>query len=495
MSMDPVRRCRRFMVTLNNYTQAELANFKLFCEDEVVARAICGREVAPGTGTPHLQAYIELVDGKTMSALKRALRCDRWHFDEARGTGWECWVYCGKTDNEPFVSGQPPAKAFTKKSRSGSSALNRNPADSDDPKTPRVGDPEDYAEVMARVLAGEDLLSLPGEMCIKHYSNLKLLSMDAHQARVLPPLTQHQAFWFWGAPGTGKSSWILRKVPQHLVYLKNPNSKWFDGVTSAHQVVQYDDIHPNLVRQGSYNGGCILTDLKLLGDLQPVRVEVKHGGLVIRPKLTIVTSQLHPMAFATGSDLGAIQRRFKVVEFTHDYHGDDLFPLLQSFVGLTLYEGLVPFATAPPPDFPVIPPPPPPSRVLVGGWSPPASPKGSMLGDDDLDLDGLLDEFSSPGSSSTLALSDTPTDSTLRDVPGAPSRVRDAPTRPMTPVPMELLSRSPSPEAVPQLQVTPPPRLTRTPRIRLIPGRRSVVTDFREDDDDMVITLSDDDEL
>lgn len=100
-TLPDMARCRRWVFTLNNYTPVEEG----LLQTAEIPFVIYGREIAPGTGTPHLQGYIELCDrGSTLSAVKKILGIDRIHLEQARGSAHECIVYCSK-DGNVFQSG------------------------------------------------------------------------------------------------------------------------------------------------------------------------------------------------------------------------------------------------------------------------------------------------------------------------------------------------------------------------------------------------------
>jgi len=88
-------RARRWVFTLNNYTPED----ELRIQMADVPYIIYGREIAPETGTPHLQGYLELCDrGSTLSAVKKKIG-QRCHLEQARGSAEENIAYCSKENN------------------------------------------------------------------------------------------------------------------------------------------------------------------------------------------------------------------------------------------------------------------------------------------------------------------------------------------------------------------------------------------------------------
>ena len=105
------RRQRAWCATLNNPTKAEEAALLAFLDllESRGGRAVVGREVAE-SGTPHLQAYLEMPHAKTLSATKKALGSDRYHLETRRGTAFEAWTYCVKDGNVLAAVGLAPTE-------------------------------------------------------------------------------------------------------------------------------------------------------------------------------------------------------------------------------------------------------------------------------------------------------------------------------------------------------------------------------------------------
>lgn len=89
---------RRMCFTYNNYTDEHYTQIVSFCRKES-SKWIIGKEIAPGTGTPHLQGYMEFANPRSWDSLRRMWP---WHLEKAKGTADENFVYCSK-DND-FVS-------------------------------------------------------------------------------------------------------------------------------------------------------------------------------------------------------------------------------------------------------------------------------------------------------------------------------------------------------------------------------------------------------
>lgn len=87
-------RVRTWCLTLNNPTEEEEQALLSSLHGPSVVRAVVAREVGE-SGTPHLQGYVQLKSGKTMTAFKRWAGCERYHLEEAIA-GLRAWNYCLK---------------------------------------------------------------------------------------------------------------------------------------------------------------------------------------------------------------------------------------------------------------------------------------------------------------------------------------------------------------------------------------------------------------
>jgi hypothetical protein len=96
---------RRWVFTLNNYTEAEVESFTTLFQSLVCRYGIFGKEVA-SSGTPHLQGFIIFHGTKTLSAIKRDYN-SRAHWIRARGTSEQASNYC-KKDGDFFEHGVCP---------------------------------------------------------------------------------------------------------------------------------------------------------------------------------------------------------------------------------------------------------------------------------------------------------------------------------------------------------------------------------------------------
>lgn len=80
--------------TLNNYTDEQVLHLQLLAEDPRVAYLVIGREVAPTTGTPHIQGFVRFNSRLRLSSVRALLPV--CHCTSARGTAEQNRIYCIK---------------------------------------------------------------------------------------------------------------------------------------------------------------------------------------------------------------------------------------------------------------------------------------------------------------------------------------------------------------------------------------------------------------
>lgn len=265
-----------YQFTLNNYTQAQLEHLLT-----VKCRYIgFGKELAPTTGTPHLQGLVMWTGGKTTSACVAALGVGPLHVEVAISS-YDLYVY-NKKDEEYFEAGRPPIS----KKRQGEQGA------------------EYWEEILALCKQGK-ISECPPKLQVMSMKNLDYIYKKELLSRKLPAFTDMDCRWYWGDTGSGKSRSAREEFPD--AYLKMCN-KWWDG---------YDDEETVLIEDFDQAHSVLCHHLKLWSDCYPFIGEVKQASRKIRPKRVIITSNWSPEdIWQALPDLEPILRRFKVTKFS-----------------------------------------------------------------------------------------------------------------------------------------------------------------------------------
>ena len=268
-------RSRNWVFTWNNPTEAVETMLQAWALPKWI---IYGREVAPTTGTPHLQGAFILPNAVRWNFL-HDLFPEMW-LEPMRGKPSQAAEYCMKQDEDYFEQGERP--------------LSRGEAGGQ-------GNKRKWEEAKTLAVAG-DVDDIEASIYIPYFKSLQAIA--ARHQRKPDNLASPCGVWYYGKTGTGKSHAAREENPVH--YLKGPN-KWWCGYDKE-PVVLIEDID----RSHEFLG----FNLKIWADKYPFQAEVKGSSMCIRPGKIVVTSNYHPKEIFTNEGiLLPILRRFKVTRF------------------------------------------------------------------------------------------------------------------------------------------------------------------------------------
>lgn len=261
----------RWVYTLNNPTHPIEFN-----SDTMVYH--CYGEEKGESGTLHYQGFIIFKNRKRLSFLKEFN--PRCHWEPAKGTNQQASDYCkkdGKWKEDGVLPDEPHKKG-------GKANQDKWRAISDYAK---LGQLDKIDEEHPKIFVG-------------HYRTLKQMRLD--NSPKLKDLDTIENIWYFGESGAGKS---LKARTDNPEYYPKPCNKWWDGY-QLQDVVIIDDFDKNHHVLGHH--------LKIWGDRYPYTAETKGGGLHIRPKKVIITSQYQiDDIWEDAETREAIHRRFKSI--------------------------------------------------------------------------------------------------------------------------------------------------------------------------------------
>lgn len=210
-------RSRAWCFTLNNYTTEETE--KLEETKEKYRYIVYGRELAPTTGTPHLQGYVAFNEAKTMSSVKKITGCNRLSLRPAKGTATQNRDYCSKEDSDFVEHGIMPTQ----------------------------GQRTDLNELATKILSGEtteDKITEENPMAYHQYGRT-LNKLQDLALRKQWRKWKTKGLWIQGLTGRGKSHIAFKGSEEYGLpeyhpdthYIVNNDHGWWDGYTGQEYVI------------------------------------------------------------------------------------------------------------------------------------------------------------------------------------------------------------------------------------------------------------------
>lgn len=256
--------------TLNNPTEQHIETLTLLASATVlrgrdIKYLVCQEESA-GTGTVHLQGYVEFLSRKTLRSAKNKLGLgDTVHLEPRRGRASQAIDYCKKQESR----------------REGGFTCEYG--------EPTITDKEKLDELARKVRNGVDPRDLKED-----YPTLTLLHGKKLEEEFLNSLGSRD--WtmeieiYYGNSGCGKSVCARKKYPDayHVMWPKG-GRWWFDNYRGESTVILDEFRH-----QVKFDEFLSIMDSK------PWRVEWKGGSGQFLAKRLVFTTNLHPKHWYPG---------------------------------------------------------------------------------------------------------------------------------------------------------------------------------------------------
>jgi len=275
-------RYSRFIFTLNNYTPAEEKDIQASCKAKNISWLIYGREIAPTTGTPHLQGACVVGRRLAASTIAKYPGFSRMRMSDMDGSCAANKTYCTKQDKNYFEHGTMQEQ----------------------------GKRNDLVEVVSTLRANHSLRALVSDdnhaaTYIRYSRGIeKFLDLTAPLTRVQPIV-----IWLHGPTGVGKS-YTARETSGRLfgeegTWMSGVDLQWYDGYNRNKSAI-LDEFRPE-----NYKFQFLL---RLL-DRYPVLVPVKHGHTTWCPEVIWITSPTEPAnsCFPCHDPLDQLLRRISII--------------------------------------------------------------------------------------------------------------------------------------------------------------------------------------
>lgn len=260
---------RGWCFTINNWTEDDYERVKTIPHDYL----ILGQEIAPTTGTPHLQGYVYRASKLTFLQMKKY--APRGNFRVARGNAEENRAYCSE-DGKFEEFGECPQQG-------------------------RRNDLEVTREILRGTGRIRDVVETATSMTQIKFAETAIKYIEPKR-EFKPHVT-----WIYGRSGVGKSRTAYDLIPN--CYRKtNSSGQWWDGY-DAHEEVLLDDL--------KYDNISYSTLLELL-DRYECRVQFKGGSRQFLAKKIVITSIESPEELFRRESSELLRRIDKII-FLEEY--------------------------------------------------------------------------------------------------------------------------------------------------------------------------------
>lgn len=274
MTEEKITSARNYVFTINNYNDDSLKAL-LACKS--LTYLVAGKEVAPTTGTKHLQGYVEFKRSMEFSAIKKLLPTA--YLAKRKGTAQQASDYC-KEDGDFIEHGTISNQG-------------------------KRSDLKEVVEMIQSSSTIQDIALACPEQYIKYNRGIEKLRVFHIPVRNTVP---HVSV-FYGPTGSQKTYRALQLMDS-LHYVWYPQQGlWFDGY-DGHDCVLFDEF------RGQLPFGMMLNLL----DRYDSRVQIKGGTSRFNATKIFITSPVHPREWyphLEGNDkIDQLLRRLTVITQT-----------------------------------------------------------------------------------------------------------------------------------------------------------------------------------
>lgn len=243
---------------------------------------IYGKEVAPKTGTVHLQGYIEFKSTKNLTTLRK-FSGNNIHWEVAKGQPSENHKYCSK-DGVFFEAGTISAEK-------------------------KQGNRSDIKNAIAAIIDGVDeydLFLLHPEVSVKYGKGLERFRLLNEKKKFREHgFIEKEIIVHWGRTGTGKTSGAIKIHPDAFIVSDGITGFWWDGYDGEKTVIMDE-----------FRGNLPLNQLLRILDGYAVQVSIRGGSKQLLASKIYITSNLPPEEWYKNADIesnAALMRRITTV--------------------------------------------------------------------------------------------------------------------------------------------------------------------------------------
>lgn len=265
-------KARRFCCTVNYKDgEANKEKFMVAVQNEVDSGAIkyvlVGKEVAPTTGTKHLQCYVHFKSQRIAKALNKKFG---GHWTACNGDEQSNYNYCSK-ESIYYEAGEPS----------------------------KQGKRTDIRGVYEIVGAGGSMHEVieehEGSYQALRHAELLMKYSSPSRSKVYGDDFKPEVVWIWGRPGSGKTRWAVHKMRELYGddwWMMSNNFQWWEGYQRQ----------PGVILDELRCDSCKFTQLLGWLDRYDTRVPIKGSSCQLMAKTIFVTCYEDPMSLYERGD-------------------------------------------------------------------------------------------------------------------------------------------------------------------------------------------------
>lgn len=276
----PRIRSEKWIFTLPNYTDND---WNEICEfiPKNCCYGIVGKEIAPTTGTPHLQGYFRFETRMDFTRIQKIFN-SRAHVEKANADDLHNQQYCSK-EGHYFEHGKP--RKQSQGMRNDLKRLHNSINDGKRVKEIRQKDPHLY-----------------------HMYGRTLEKLESDRLRDFIRTEMPTCIWYYGPTGTGKSHRALKNMTPFSHYIVPNDNGWWDCYEGQDTIVFND-----------FRGSFPFSDLLQLCDKYNYYVKRRNRDpYPVSSSTIIITTALPPEKVYKNLDkedsMSQLYRRFKVFQ-------------------------------------------------------------------------------------------------------------------------------------------------------------------------------------
>lgn len=215
-------RGRNWTFTINNPETDWKTQLQRIFQGDDIQYCIAQKEIAPTTGTPHLQGYVQLNKNVRFSAMKKLE--DKAHWEVARGNLEQNQVYCTKNDTAAADGDENVWEIGLPKSQG-----KRTDIDKAVRSVYQGADVDDVIEEIPHLIRYRRALVDHGNAAKRHIRRPDRLTVEVH----------------WGDSRVGKTYGIIQKGDVFKPVMSATGHWWWDGYNGQKRIL-FDDFVGNM---------------------------------------------------------------------------------------------------------------------------------------------------------------------------------------------------------------------------------------------------------